>query len=211
MRLIGLIVFFILILMHPLALNKTMPSGLDVNSEVQTKIAYFAGGCFWCMEPVFDALDGVIDTTVGYMGGKKETANYTDVSSGRTTHVETIQVTYNPDVISYSTLLMAFWQSIDPTDPSGQFADQGPHYQTVVFINDESDRAIVDASIQALLEKKSYNKPIATKILPVQLFYKAEEYHQNYYQKNAVHYNAYKVGSGRAGYLQQAWGKATDN
>lgn len=176
-------------------------------AHMATENAYFAGGCFWCMEPVFDAIEGVVDTTVGYIGGKQETANYNDVSAGRTNHFEAVQVTYVPDIVSYKTLLDAFWQSIDPTDKDGQFADKGRHYQTAIFLKQDSDRAIVEASIKDLLSKKSYDKPIATKLLPESPFYKAEEYHQNYYQKNSVHYNAYKIGSGRAGYLKNTWGK----
>jgi peptide methionine sulfoxide reductase msrA/msrB len=217
-RIGAFIIFFGLILLHPMGLNTSMTNNESPSTNEPPSIsasgiatAYFAGGCFWCMEPVFDALAGVTDTTVGYMGGKEETANYNDVSSGRTQHVEAIQVSYDPNVVSYATLLMAFWQSIDPTDPNGQFADKGPHYQTAIFIKNESNRAEVEASIQALLKKKSYDSPIVTKILLEQPFYKAEEYHQNYYKKNAVHYNAYKLGSGRSGYLQQAWGKPTDN
>ena len=113
--------------------------------------------------------------------------------------------------MSYRALLDAFWRSIDPTDEYGQFADKGPHYQTAIFIKDPSYQSTIDASIKALLVERSYKKPIATKVLPEQTFYRAEEYHQNYYQKNAVHYNAYKVGSGRDAYLNQTWEKSTDN
>jgi methionine-S-sulfoxide reductase len=222
-RLLAFGCFLGLILVHPIGLNTLMiqknnsiqysssnPNTSPESNRHHEVTAYFAGGCFWCMEPVFDALHGVTNTTVGYMGGKKETANYSDVSSGKTEHVEAIQVTYNPDIVSYDDLLMAFWQNIDPTDPNGQFADQAPHYQTIIFIKNESDRAIVDASIKALLKKKAYTKPIATKIIYEQPFYAAEEYHQNYYKKNSVQYNAYKIGSGRAGYLKQMWGTSTD-
>ena len=227
--------FLGLILFHPIGLNKVMTnkpnqsmSNEDSQSEVakidqakklnaepeestkNVQVAYFAGGCFWCMEPVFDPIHGVMNTTVGYMGGKKETANYSAVSSGSTQHYEVVQVTYDANLVSYKTLLDAFWQSIDPTDALGQFADKGRHYQTVIFIKDDSDQVIIDASISDLLAKKSYDKPIATKVLPEQIFYEAEEYHQNYYQKNAVQYQAYKVGSGREMYLNQAWGKSTD-
>jgi methionine-S-sulfoxide reductase len=200
-----LIGFFGLILIHPMGLNVVMSE--NKYPHMPTETAYFAGGCFWCMEPVFDAIEGVVDTTVGYMGGIEETANYNDVSSGRTNHFEAVQVTYVPDIVSYKALLRAFWQSIDPTDAEGQFADKGRHYQTAIFLKRDSDRAIVEASIKELLSKKSYEKPIATKLLPESSFYKAEAYHQNYYQKNSVHYNAYKIGSGRAGYLKKAWGK----
>ena len=220
--------FLGLILLHPMGLNKLMSQHFEktnhqesvtkkepsiqkvILAKQQVTRWHILPGVFWCMEPVFDIIDGVTDTTVGYMGGKKETANYTAVSSGSTNHYEVIKVTYNPTVVSYQTLLAAFWRSIDPTDENGQFADQGPHYRTAIFIKNESDRAIVEASIKTLLSQKSYDKPIATQIIPEQPFYTAEDHHQNYYQKNAVHYNAYKVGSGRAGYLNQTWGNTTD-
>ena len=207
-------IFLGLILIHPIMLNKYMQlpnekenEQIKVQKIENTQTAYFAGGCFWCMEPVFDVIDGVIDTTVGYMGGKSDTANYQDVSSGKTNHFEAIKVTYNSKKVTYRMLLDAFWRSIDPTDANGQFADKGRHYQTAIFIKSESDRKIIEESIQALLEIKNYDQPIATKILPESSFYEAEDYHQNYYQKNSFHYNAYKIGSGRAGYLKKNWGK----
>ncbi len=190
--------------------NKKENKQTEAQNLENNQTAYFAGGCFWCMEPVFDVIDGVIDTTVGYMGGKSDTANYQDVSSGRTNHFEAIKVTYNPEKVSYRTLVDAFWRSIDPTDTDGQFADKGRHYQTAIFVTSESDRKIIEESIQALLKVKNYDRPIATKKLPVSTFYEAEEYHQNYYQKNSFQYNAYKVGSGRASYLKKNWGKSTD-
>jgi peptide methionine sulfoxide reductase msrA/msrB len=176
-----------------------------VNVEAKNKTVYFAGGCFWCMEPVFDAIPGVTNTTVGYMGGKKETANYTHVSSGKTDHIEVIQVIYNPDTVTYGTLLDAFWKSIDPTDPTGQFADKGPHYQTAIFIRTPAQQTEAKASKERIL--KSFDQPIATLFLEETTFYPAEDYHQDYYQKNTTHYNAYKIGSGRAGFLNRLWNK----
>ena len=187
-------------------MSENTTSTNPMNPNAKTENAYFAGGCFWCMEPVFDVIDGVVDTTVGYMGGGENMANYKDVSSGNTNHYEAIKVTYDPNKVSYKTLLDAFWRSIDPTDAYGQFADKGPHYQTAIFLKQESDREIIDASIKRLLKERSFDKPIATKIVTETMFYPAEEYHQDYYQKNSVHYNAYKIGSGRAGYLKKLWG-----
>ncbi|MGC6366738.1 MAG: peptide-methionine (S)-S-oxide reductase MsrA [Candidatus Marinamargulisbacteria bacterium] len=168
---------------------------------------YFAGGCFWCMEPVFDIIPGVTDTVVGYMGGDKTTANYSMVSSGKTQHIETIEVTFDPEKVSYRTLLDAFWRSIDPTDQYGQFADKGPHYQTAIFVASIDQQEEAQRSLEDLAKLRKFKDPIVTKILPVEPFFPAEEYHQNYYQKNAVHYNAYKIGSGRAGFLEKVWKK----
>ncbi len=216
MKLFLFIIFLGLILFHPLMLNKIMmtdnnDNNLNNKNKYTTfETAYFAGGCFWCMEPVFDVIEGVLDTTVGYMGGSEDTANYQDVSSGRTNHFEAIEVKYDPNKVQYKTLLDAFWRSIDPTDEDGQFADKGRHYETAIFIKSEKDRIIIDKSIEDLLKIKTYENPIATKILPVSSFYKAEDYHQNYYQKNSFQYNAYKIGSGRASYLKKNWGNSTD-
>ena len=212
-----LILFLTLILIHPLVLNKYIGltehnmnnHQISISANEETK-RYFAGGCFWCMEPVFDVIEGVLETTVGYMGGKSESANYQDVSSGTTNHFEVIEVRYDPTKVSYETLLHAFWRSIDPTDPNGQFADKGRHYQTAIFIKSEKDRDVINETIAALLKQKEYEKPIVTKILPESSFYQAEEYHQDYYKKNSFHYNAYKIGSGRASYLKKNWGNSTD-
>ena len=174
------------------------------------KKVYFAGGCFWCMEPVFDAVPGVKETISGYMGGAKETANYQDVSTGRTAHIEAIEVTYDTTEVDYKTLLHAFWRSIDPTDMNGQFADKGPQYRTAVFVSTKDQEAQVEDSIKELEKLNKFDAPIVTKILPTSEFYPAEEYHQNYYQKNTIHYNAYKIGSGRAGFLNKMWGKSID-
>lgn len=196
-------IFILFSLGHPFIMSE----GMTLNQER----VYFAGGCFWCMEPVFDVIPGVTDTVSGYMGGSKQTANYQDVSTGRTAHIEVIEVTYNPDEVSYDTLLDAFWRSIDPTDMDGQFADKGPQYRTAVFVKSDAQEEAVKQSIVRLQELKMFDSPILTKILKQTEFYKAEEYHQNYYQKNTIHYNAYKVGSGRSGYLNKLWGKKTDN
>ena len=175
-----------------------------------TEKVYFAGGCFWCMEPVFDIIPGVISTISGYMGGSAEDANYHAVSSGTTKHIETIQVEYDPTVVNYRTLVDAFWKSIDPTDAAGQFADKGAHYQTAIFIRTDEQEAIASDSKDALIEMKKFDEPIVTKFLPETTFYEAEDYHQNYYIKNAIHYNSYKIGSGRAGFLKNLWG-SSDN
>lgn len=174
------------------------------------KKVYFAGGCFWCMEPVFDVIPGVTETISGYMGGSKETANYDDVSTGRTAHIEAIEVAYDNTKVDYNTLLEAFLRSIDPTDMNGQFADKGPQYRTAIFVETKAQEELAKAALKLLADQQKFDAPIVTKILNVSPFYPAEEYHQNYYQKNTIHYNAYKIGSGRAGFLNKIWGKSTD-
>lgn len=168
--------------------------------------AIFAGGCFWCMEPPFDSLTGVTATVVGYSGGDVDRPSYRQVVGGGTGHREAILVVFDPAVISYREVVDAFWRTIDPTQTDGQFADRGEHYQTAVFVENDEQRADATASRQALADSGIFDRPIATVIIDRMPFFPAEEYHQNYYQKNVLHYNRYKVGSGRAGFLERTYG-----
>lgn len=170
------------------------------------KTALFGGGCFWCMQPSFDNTAGVTKTSVGYTGGAANTANYEAVSSGKSGHVEVIEVQYDPKKVSYETLLETYWENIDPTDGKGQFADRGSQYVPAIYVADESQKQSAEKSKQAIAAKFA-PKPIAVSILPATAFYAAEDYHQRYYEKNGTHYNAYKKGSGRADYLKETWGK----
>lgn len=179
----------------------------DVMSA-QIKKAVFAGGCFWCMQPAFDRVAGVVSTTVGYTGGAKPNPTYEEVSSGRTGHVEAIEVDYDPGKVSYAELLDTFWKSIDPTDPAGQFADKGSQYKTAVFYGNADEKDIAEASKAALAASGRFKEPVTTQILPLKPFYPAEEYHQHYYLKNVLHYKMYKKGSGREGFLERVWGPA---
>jgi peptide methionine sulfoxide reductase msrA/msrB len=169
------------------------------------KTAIFGGGCFWCMEPPFEHLEGVIDVLAGYSGGDEKDPTYEEVSSGQTAHIESVRVVYDPDKISYKELLDTFWRYIDPTDSGGQFSDRGDHYKTAIYYSDDEEKKIAEQSRKELGESGVFDRPIATAILPVKPFYPAEEYHQDYYKKNVVHYEAYKVGSGRAGFLERVW------
>lgn len=169
------------------------------------KTAVFGGGCFWCMEPPFEALEGVIDVKAGYSGGDEKDPSYEMVSSGMTDHIESVQVVYDPDKITFDELLDTFWRYVDPTDPGGQFADRGDHYKTAIFYTSDDEKKIAEESKAALEKSKVFDRSIVTAILPIKPFYPAEEYHQDYYKKNSVHYEAYKVGSGRAGFLANAW------
>lgn len=167
--------------------------------------AIFAGGCFWCMQPPYDQLPGVVSTVAGYTGGTIPDPTYEQVSSGTTGHVEAIQVVFDPAKTPYRELLRVFWRSIDPTDNGGQFADQGSQYKPAIFFFTGEQQAEAEASKIELGASGRFKKPVVTAILPAKEFYPAEGYHQKYYQKNSLHYNAYKAGSGRAGFIHKTW------
>ena len=183
----------------------TMAVSGGVLAAPATKTALFAGGCFWCMQPGFDKMPGVVATSVGYTGGEAATATYDRVSSGSTGHLEAIQVTYDPAKVGYAALVEHYWENVDPTDAEGQFSDHGSQYHTAIFYADAEQKKLAEAS-KAEVVRKFAPQPIAVQILPAKPFYAAEEYHQKYYEKNALHYNAYKIGSGRAGGLTRLWG-----
>jgi methionine-S-sulfoxide reductase len=173
---------------------------------MEYKKAVFAGGCFWCMEPPFKDLEGVIEALPGYTGGVTANPTYEQVCKGNTGHYEAVEVTYDPKTISYERLLEAYWRLIDPTDPNGQFADRGRQYQTAIFYNDEAERQAALKSKQKLEASGKFGQAIETKILRASEFYPAEEYHCRYYQKNPQHYTSYKKASGRETYLHKTWG-----
>jgi peptide-methionine (S)-S-oxide reductase len=168
--------------------------------------ATFAGGCFWCMEPPFDKLDGVISTTSGYTGGTKKNPTYEEVSSGTTGHAEAVEITYDPAKITYAKLLDVFWHNIDPLTPNRQFCDSGSQYRTAIFYHDENQRRLAEESKKAL--SKRFKEPIVTQIVPAKEFYPAEEYHQNYYIKNPLRYKFYRYSCGRDRRLEEVWGVA---
>jgi peptide methionine sulfoxide reductase msrA/msrB len=177
-------------------------------AETKYEKATFAGGCFWCMQPVFQSMKGVKSVVSGYTGGTKENPTYEEVSSGTTGHMEAVEVTYDPSKVKYEDLLDVFWQSVDPTDTGGQFADRGSQYHTAIFYHDAKQKEAAERS-RAMLEKSGkFDKPIATEIIAALAFYPAEGYHQDYSKKNPVRYNLYKIGSGREGYLKKVWGKS---
>jgi len=167
--------------------------------------ATFAGGCFWCMEPPFEKLPGVVSVTSGYTGGKETAPSYKEVSSGRTGHVEAIQVKYDPTVISYEYLLKVFWRQIDPTDDEGQFADRGKQYRAAIFAYDRTQHELAEASKRNLEKSGIFKAPIVTPVRWAEPFYAAENYHQDYYKKNPAHYKRYRAGSGREGFLEAVW------
>jgi peptide-methionine (S)-S-oxide reductase len=169
-------------------------------------VATFAGGCFWCMEPPYDKLDGVLATTSGYAGGSTVNPTYQQVSAGGTGHAEVVQVTYDPAKVSYEQLLEVFWHNVDPLDAGGQFCDRGDSYRTGIFVHDEEQRRRAEASKQALDDSKRLTQPIVTEIVDAGPFYPAEDYHQDYYQKNPVRYKFYRWNCGRDQRLTELWG-----
>lgn len=180
-----------------------------MNAHAQNKndLATFAGGCFWCMQPVFDDMKGVISTKVGYSGGDKSNPTYDDVSNGDSGYFEVIQIEFDPKIITFEVLLDKFMRNIDPLDPEGQFYDKGPQYQTAVLYHNEDQKKISEVYFRKLEESKVLKGEIATEVIPFKSFYEAEDYHQKYYQKNAVRYEAYKIGSGRKQKLKEIWGE----
>lgn len=172
--------------------------------------ATFAGGCFWCMEPPYDKLDGVISTKSGYTGGQKKNPTYEEVSSGRTGHAEAVEVVYDPKKIGYEKLLEVFWRNVDPTVKDQQFCDVGSQYRTGIFYHDEEQKRLAEASKAALEKNKPFKGPIVTEITRATEFYPAEDYHQDYYLKNPVRYKFYRSGCGRDNRLKQLWGAAPE-
>lgn len=167
--------------------------------------AVFAGGCFWCMVKPFDTFPGVEKVLSGYTGGHKVNPTYEEVCAGNTGHVEAVEITYNPELISYKSIVELFWQQIDPTDAGGQFYDRGESYKTAIFYTTEEQKEIAEQSKKELGESGRFQKEIVTPILPAKIFYPAEEYHQHYYKKNKEHYEAYHVESGRAAFINEHW------
>ncbi len=168
--------------------------------------ATFAGGCFWCIEAEFKALNGVLEAISGYTGGHVNNPTYEQVCSGASGHIEAVEVHFDSSKISYLELVESFWHQIDPTDKDGQFADRGSQYQPVIFYHDETQQETAERSRQSLNASGRFANPVATDILPASHFYPAEDYHQDYYLKNSIHYKMYRHGSGRERFLQQTWG-----
>jgi len=170
-------------------------------------VATFAGGCFWCMEPPFDKLEGVISTISGYTGGTTQRPTYEQVSAGSTGHAEAVQVTYDPSKVSYEKLLDVFWHNIDPTVRDRQFCDVGSQYRSAIFVHDAEQRRLAEASKAALERSRPFKGAIVTPVVDASTFYPAEEYHQDYYRKNPIQYQYYRIGCGRDLRLRQLWGE----
>jgi peptide-methionine (S)-S-oxide reductase len=171
-------------------------------------VATFAGGCFWCMEPPYDKVDGVLATTSGYAGGSKANPSYEEVSSGGTGHAEVVQVLYDPKKVSYEKLLDIFWHNVDPTVKDRQFCDVGTQYRTAIFVHTDEQRKAAETSKAALEKSKPFKAALVTPIVAATEFWPAEEYHQDYYKKNPVRYTYYRTGCGRDARLKELWGAA---
>jgi peptide methionine sulfoxide reductase msrA/msrB len=177
----------------------------NIHAEPPYKTATFAGGCFWCIEKPYENLTGVKNVIVGYAGGTTSNPTYQFVSSGKSDYVEAIQITYNPQLISYNRLLDIFWQQIDPTDSGGQFVDRGNQYRSIIFYHDAEQKRLAEQSKNALIASGKFSKPIVTEIKPFTTFYPAEDYHQDYHKKNPVCYKIYRFNSGRDKFLKKTW------
>ena len=178
------------------------------SAAAEEKIATFAGGCFWCMEPPYDVLPGVLSTTSGYTGGDSKNPTYKQVSAGVTGHAEVVRVVFDSSLVSYEDLLTVFWRNIDPTTKSAQFCDKGNQYRSAIFYHDEKQKTAAEQSKQALASSGIFNKPIVTEIASATEFYPAEEYHQDYYQKHPLKYKFYRHRCGRDQFLEKIWGKS---
>lgn len=167
--------------------------------------AILAGGCFWCMEPLFEGVPGIEKVLAGYAGGDEHRPNYQKVSSGKTDYREAIEITYNPEKITYEKLLDIYWRNIDPTDAGGQFADRGKHYQTAIFYINDKQKRTAEKSRQALHQSGRFTMPIVVAIIKATTFYPAMAYQQDYYKKNEAHYTSYYYFSGRELFLEKYW------
>jgi peptide methionine sulfoxide reductase msrA/msrB len=189
-------------LLIPLLLTENAAAGAP-----QLEKAVFAGGCFWCMEPPFEKLEGVTEVVSGYIGGSTVNPTYEEVSAGGTGHLEAVQIVYDPAKVSYEMLLSVFWRQIDPTDAGGQFVDRGSSYTSAIFYHTEDQKRLAEASKKQLAQSGRFDKPIVTGIRPAGPFYRAEEYHQDYHKKSAIRYKFYRYNSGRDRFLEKIWGK----
>ena len=180
---------------------------LDQNNT-KVKTAIFAGGCFWCMEPPYDKLDGVLSTESGYTGGHINNPTYKQVSKDNTGHYEAVKIIYDPTQVNYETLLAVFWHNVDPLNERGQFCDNGDSYRTAIFYLDEEQQKLAIQSKNKLDQSEYFNEPVVTKLLPAKTFFPAEDYHQDYYQKNPIRYNYYRFACGRDKRLKELWGES---
>lgn len=170
------------------------------------KYAYFAGGCFWCMVSPFDVLDGIVEVKSGYMGGEIDYPTYEDVKTQTSGHYEVIRIKYDSEIIDYNKILQAFWRQVDPTDDGGQFQDRGPSYRTAIFTADDEQKMLAGKSKKEMDDSKRFPSKIVTPILDANKFYDAEEYHQNFYEKNPDDYKLDRSKSGRDEFIKEYWG-----
>lgn len=207
MKIFMVIIFMFFAVAGYIFLNGDKIKADEKITKKNIETATFAGGCFWCSEADFEKVRGVTKAISGYTGGTKENPTYEEVCSGTTGHLEAVQVFYDSSVITYEELLNIFWRHINPTDAGGQFADRGRQYQSAILYHNEEQKKLAEASKEELDKSGRYFEPVVTEIIPFTKFYKAEDYHQEYYKKNPSHYKAYRKGSGRDWFIDQVWGK----
>ncbi len=194
------------------AIVALLTTGFTVSAaENRIQTATFAGGCFWCMEPPFDGLPGVLSTTSGYTGGHQKNPTYEQVSNGVTGHTEAVQIEFDASKISYQELLAVFWKNIDPTTADRQFCDTGSQYRPAIFYHNDEQKKAVEQSLKALEQNKPFDEDIVTEISPATTFYPAEDYHQDYYLKNPLRYKYYRFACGRDKRLELLWGKSSSD
>lgn len=201
--LLGLLLTTVLLAAVPVAADNAVKGPGDRQLEKAT----FAGGCFWCMEEAFEAVEGVVSVTSGYTGGHKVNPDYEEVSAGGTGHAEAVEILYDPERVIYAKLLEVFWRNIDPTTPDRQFCDRGNQYRSAIFYQNETQKRLAEESKQAVEKSKPFKESIVTQIVPASAFYGAEDYHQSFYKKNPIRYKFYKYNCGRAQRLEELWGK----
>lgn len=208
LNIIALLLLFILSIVSLADQDKDSEENQNTDSEkvpIEAK-ATFAGGCFWCMEPPYEKVEGVIQVVPGYIGGHTVNPTYEEVISGKTGHLEAVQITFDPTIVSFSELLDVFWKEVDPTDPGGQFFDRGYRYKTAIFYHDETQKKVAEKSKKELGDSGRFDDPVVTEIIGASTFYEAEEYHNDFYKKNPLQYNSYKAGSGRERFKDKMWG-----
>ena len=182
----------------------------DTSPSQKLETAVLAGGCFWCIEADYEKLDRVVDVVSGYAGGHVKNPTYKQVSAGGSGHIEVVNVTYDANKISYSQILDYFWRHIDPTRDDGQFCDRGPQYRPAIFYQNEAQKKLALASIKHIEQTKPFEQPLKVELIQLNTFYPAEDYHQDYYQKNPIRYNFYRFNCGRDARIEQLWGKSKD-
>ena len=182
------------------------PNGDAQGKKAQLETATFAGGCFWCMEPPFDEIEGVVSTTSGYTGGDEKNPTYEEVSAGQTGHVEAVQILYDPAVVTYAKLLDVFWHNIDPTTSNRQFCDWGSQYRSAIFYHNETQKRVAEESKKRVEQETQFKGKVVTEITALGEFYPAEEYHHDYYKKNPIRYKSYRFGCRRDQRLKELWG-----
>ncbi|MCY4149891.1 MAG: peptide-methionine (R)-S-oxide reductase MsrB [Gammaproteobacteria bacterium] len=191
-----------------LATSQTQTIASSQSSQISDslKVATLAGGCFWCLESTFEKVEGVTEVISGFSGGETHNPDYKDVVRGGTGHAETVQIYFDPEVVSYEKLLWRYWREIDPTDENGQFVDRGSAYRPVIFYHDEKQKAVAERSLEEIASSGRFDKPIVVDLLQFKAFWEADGYHQDFYKKSPLRYKVYRHGSGRDQFLNAVWG-----